>query len=57
MQIHANERVVIFNCSVFDIVYKKKAKFLSKLKYSGDNMLFKLFLKNTQDELLLTRCY
>jgi len=26
-------------------------------KYSSDNMLFKLFLKNTQKELLLTRCY
>jgi len=33
--------------------FKKKAK----LKYSSDNMLFKLFLKNIQDELLLIRCY
>jgi len=41
----ANECVLIFNCSVSDIVYKRKAKFLSKLKYSSDNMLFKLFLK------------
>jgi len=53
----ANECVFIFNCSVSDIVYKTKAKFLSKLKYSSYNMLFKLFLKNIQDELLLIRCY
>jgi len=28
-----------------DIVNKEKAKFLSQMKYSGDNMFFKLFLK------------
>jgi len=53
----ANECVLIFNCFVSDIVYKRKAKFLSRLKYSSDNMLFKLFLKNIQDELLLIRHY
>jgi len=47
--------VLIFNCSVSDIVYKRKEKVLSKLKYSSDNMLFKLFLKyigSLQDELI-----
>jgi len=48
-----NECVLIFNCSVSDTVYKRKAQFSSKLKYSSDNMLFKLFLKNIQDELVL----
>jgi len=49
----ANECVLIFNCSVSDIVYKRKAKFVSKLKYSSDNMVFKLLSKNIQDELSL----
>jgi len=49
--------VFLFLIVLSDIVYKRKAKFLSKLKYSVDNMLFKLFLKNMQDELLLIRCY
>jgi len=35
---------------------KEKQNFKEKLKYSSDNMLFKLFLKNKHDELLL-RCY
>jgi len=44
----ANECVLVFNCSVSD----------SKLKYSSDNMLFKLLLKKSiQDELSLIRCY
>jgi len=37
----ANECVLIFNCSVSDIVREKNA-ILSKMKYS-ENMLFKLF--------------
>jgi len=49
----AKECVRVFNCFVSEIVYKI---FLSQLKYS-ENMLFKLFLKNIQDELLLIRCY
>jgi len=53
----AKECVLIFNCFVSDIVYKRKAKFLSRLKYSSVNMLFKLFLKNIQEELLLIRYY
>jgi len=36
----ASECALIFNCSVSVIVYKRKAKFLSKLKYSSDNMMF-----------------
>jgi len=39
------------------IKIKKRKAILKKLKYSSDNMLFKLFLKNTQNELLLTRCH
>jgi len=36
---------------------KEKKSNFKKLEYSSDNMLFKLFMKNTQNELLLTRCY
>jgi len=32
--------------NVADIVYERKARFLSKLKYSSDKMLFKLFFVN-----------
>jgi len=41
------------------IINNNKANFLSKLiqAYSNDNMLFKLFVKNIQNELLLIRCY
>jgi len=43
----ANECVFICNCFVSDIVHKRKAKFLSKLKYS-ENILSKLSLRNIQ---------
>jgi len=52
----ADECVLIFNCSASDIVHRRKAQFVSKLKYSSDNMLFKLLFFNIKGELLLIRC-
>ena len=41
----ANECVLMFNCSVYDIVHKRKSKFLNKFKYS-ENTLCKIFRNN-----------
>ena len=41
---------VFFNCSVACVLYKRKVKFLTKLKTS-ENIICKLFANNTNDEL------
>jgi len=46
----ANECVLMFNCSVYDMVLKRKSKFLNKLKYN-ENTLCKMFQNNIQVEL------
>ena len=46
----ANECARFFNCSVSCALYKRKVKFLTKLKTS-ENIICKLFANNTNDEL------
>jgi len=46
----ANECVFMFNCSVYDMVLKRKSKFLNKLA-NNENTLCKMFQNNIQVEL------
>ena len=46
----ANECGLFYNCSVSYALYKRKVKFLTKLKTS-ENIICKLFANNTNDEL------
>ena len=46
----ANECVLMFNCSVYDMVLKRKSKFLNKLQYN-ENTRCKMFQNNIQVEL------
>ena len=41
---------LMFNCSLYDMVHKRKSNFLNKLKYN-ENTLSKMFLNNIQAEL------
>jgi len=47
---NANECVLMFNCSVYDMVLKRKSNFLKKLKYN-ENTLCKMFQNNIQVKL------
>jgi len=40
----------VFNCSVYDMVLKRKSKFSKKLEYN-ENTLCKMFQNNIQVEL------
>jgi len=46
----ANECARFFNCSLSCALYKRKVKFLTKLKTS-ENIICKLFVNNTNCEL------
>ena len=46
----ANECVIIFNCSVYDMVLRRKSKFLNKLQYN-ENTLYKIFRDRVKFEL------
>jgi len=46
----ANECVLMFNCSVYDMVLKRKSKFSNKLEHN-ENTPCKMFQNNIQVEL------
>jgi len=46
----ANECVIMFNCSVYDMVLRRKRKFLNKLQYN-ENTLCKMFRDRVKFEL------
>ena len=46
----ANECVLMFNCSVYDMVLRRKSKFLNKLQYN-ENTLCKMFRDFVKFEL------
>jgi len=46
----ASEYVTFFDCSVSDAIYKRKLKFLTKLRHS-ENTISKLFTKYILEEL------
>ena len=46
----ANECVIMFNCSVYDMVLRRKSKFLNKLQYN-ENTLCKMFRDRVKFEL------
>jgi len=39
----ANECVLMFNCSVYDMVHKRKSKILNKLEYNENTLCLKLY--------------
>ena len=45
-----NKCILFFSCSVFDAIYTRKLKILTKLQFT-EIALCKLFVKNTVDEL------
>jgi len=46
----ANKCVIMFNCSVYDMVLSRKSKFLNKLQYN-ENTLCKMFRDRVKFEL------
>ena len=46
----ANECVIMFNCSVYDMVFRRKSKFLNKMQYN-ENTLCKMFRDRAKFEL------